>query len=85
VICADDIEIIQIGEPVDRLQEMEGARLTWTKDHCELMMSFSNLKAAEVRGVEQGALSDAFRFFLTLPDTAFYTTIWHNSENLHLG
>lgn len=50
---SDDLEIIQIGEPVDRPHEAEGARLTWTENHCELMMSFSNLKAAEVRGVEQ--------------------------------
>jgi len=68
---SDNLEIVQVGQPIDRPQETEGARLTWTEDHCELMMSFASLKAAEVRGVEQGVFEFGLNVVEQIPFVSF--------------
>ena len=51
---SDDLIAISLGDRIDPPLEAEGARFTWMEDHCELMISLSGLRSAEVKGVEQG-------------------------------
>jgi len=51
---SDDLIAISLVDRIDPPLEAEGARFTWMEDHCELMISLSGLRSAEVKGVEQG-------------------------------
>ena len=58
---ADHLEHIAVGERLDRPHEAEGARFSWADDACELVLSLSQLRPAEIRGIEHGV----FEFGLT--------------------
>ena len=51
---AGQIEEIAVGERLERPHEAEGARFRWADDSCELVISLSKLRPAEIRGIEHG-------------------------------
>lgn len=65
------LEKVSIGDRLDRHQETEGARLTWIDTSCELCISFSNLKAAEIRGIERGTFEFGLNVIDDMPFVCF--------------
>ena len=64
---ADQLEHIAIGDRINRPHEVEGACLNWAEDSCELVISFSNLQAKEIRGVQQGVFELGLNVIDSMP------------------
>ncbi|MBD2425425.1 hypothetical protein [Phormidium sp. FACHB-1136] len=67
----DYLKPISIGDRIDPPQEAEGARFTWVEDHCELMISLSGLRPAEVKGVEKGVFEFGLNVVESMPFVCF--------------
>jgi hypothetical protein len=68
---ADQLEHIALGERLDRPQEAEGARFSWADDSCELMISLSKLRPAEIRGIEHGVFEFGLNVVESMPFVCF--------------
>lgn len=68
---SDDLIAISLGDRIDPPLEAEGARFTWMEDHCELMISLSGLRSAEVKGVEQGVFEFGLNVVESMPFVCF--------------
>ncbi|MDA0268435.1 MAG: hypothetical protein O2890_14960 [Cyanobacteria bacterium] len=65
------LEKISIGDRLSPAQEAEGARFSWVADSCELHISLSNLKAAEIRGIKQGVFEFGLNIIDQMPFVCF--------------
>lgn len=68
---ADQLEHIAIGERLERPHEAEGARFRWADDSCELVISLSNLRPKEIRGIEHGVFEFGLNVVESMPFVFF--------------
>ena len=65
------LERISIGDRLNRTHEAEGARFSWVDDSCELVISFSNLRPAEIEGVQHGVFELGLNVVDAMPFVCF--------------
>ncbi|HIK45431.1 MAG TPA: hypothetical protein IGR64_11185 [Leptolyngbyaceae cyanobacterium M65_K2018_010] len=65
------LERLSIGDHIHRSHEAEGARFSWVEDSCELVISYSNLQAKEIRGVQQGGFEMGLNVVESIPFFCF--------------
>ncbi len=65
------LERITIGDRLNRPHETEGARFRWVEDSCELVISFSNLQAKEIRAVQHGVFELGLNVVDSMPFVCF--------------
>ena len=68
---SDHLERICIGDRINRDHESEGARIRWTDSGCELVISFGNLQAKEIKGVQDGVFELGLNVLDSIPFVCF--------------
>ena len=65
------LERISIGDRLNRPHEAEGARFQWAEDSCELVISYSNLRPAEIEGIQHGVFEFGLNVVESMPFVCF--------------
>ena len=65
------LERIIIGDRINRPHETEGARFSWADDACELVISFSNPQAKEIKAVQHGVFELGLNVVESMPFVCF--------------
>jgi hypothetical protein len=71
VSIPDDLEIITLGQTLDQPYEVEGSRVTWVADRCEIVIALHDLQASETQAVKSGIFELGLNVIEQMPFLCF--------------